>query len=166
MTADTATHIPAEYQELHDWLVEQADTRGNAVLSVGPSDGIGNYCFTAGAWRTHRVAEAVVIGLPTQLATVLLDAYVDRAAMGERFEVGRAYDDFFDGIPVTFQPVAKPHYLEFFGSAFLLYPKGDFPALQIVVPTPDGHWPWDPDAPEGFARWQPLLTASHGPEGF
>ena len=51
-----------------------------------------------------------------------------------------------------------------FGSAFLVYPDGEFPALQIVVATPEGKWPWDADAPEGFAEWQPVLTDSGRPE--
>ncbi|MPY85821.1 MAG: DUF4262 domain-containing protein, partial [Actinophytocola sp.] len=109
------------------------------------------------------VAEAVVVGLPDELATVLLDAYVDRAAMGEEFVPGALYEDFFDGVPIAFEPVAKDHYPAFFGSAFLLYPDGDFPALQIIVPTPEGSWPWDSDAPEGFAQWQPVLTESGRP---
>lgn len=160
------TEVAAEHQELHDWLIHEAEHRGNAVISVAPEDGVGNYCFTAGAWRTHQVPEAVVIGLPEQLATVLLDAYVDRAATGHHFQPGELYGDFFEGMPITFEHVAKPYYPAFFGSAFLLYPDGAFPALQIIVPTPDGHWPWDADAPEGFARWQPVLTASGVPESF
>lgn len=157
-----ATEVAADpdLDHLRAWMLEQAETRGNAVISVAEGDGIGGYCFTAGAWRTHGIPEAVVIGLPDQIATVLLDAYVDRAATGELFEPGMLYDDFFEGMSLTFEHVAKPHYLAFFGSAFLLYPDGGFPAVQIIVPTPDGHWPWDADAPEGFDRWQPILTES------
>lgn len=135
-------------------------------MAVKPDGAVGGYCFTVGAWRTHGVPEAVVVGLPEQFATVLLDAYVDRAATGHRFEPGKLYGDFFDGMPITFEHVAKPYYPMFFGSAFLLYPDGAFPALQIIVPTPDGHWPWDADAPEGFAQWQPVLTQSGLPESF
>lgn len=166
MTTDEspASAPPAEdLDELRDWLIEESETRGNAVVSVAPDDGVGGYCFTAGAWRKHGVAEAVVVGLPDELATVLLDAYVDRAAMGEEFEPGALYEDFFDGVPIAFEPVAKDHYPAFFGSAFLLYPDGDFPALQIIVPTPEGSWPWDSDAPEGFAQWQPVLTENGRP---
>lgn len=165
MTADTtAAVLTPENQKLKEWLLEQAETRGNAVIGVAAGDGVGNFCFTAGAWQTHGVAEAVVIGLPGPLATVLLDAYVDRAATGEQFRCGQLYDDFFDGVPVLFERVAKPHYLQYFGTAFLLYPDGEFPAVQLIVPTPDGHWPWDDDAPEGFGQWQPVLTESGLPE--
>ncbi|WP_034270703.1 DUF4262 domain-containing protein [Haloechinothrix halophila] len=166
MTTDASpTPVPHtdDLEQLRDWLIEEADTRGNAVVSVAPEDGVGGYCFTAGAWRKHGVPEAVVVGLPEQIATVLLDAYVDKAAMGVRFEPGVLYDGFFDGIPVAFEHVDPAHYPAYFGSAFVLYPDGDFPGMQIIVPTPEGSWPWDDDAPEGFAQWQPLLNATGTP---
>ncbi|WP_019815919.1 DUF4262 domain-containing protein [Saccharomonospora saliphila] len=153
-------------QRLREWIVAQAEARGNAVVAVPPDDHGAGYAFTVCAWAMHGVPEAVVVGLPDELATVLLDAYVDRAANGERFEFGVLYDDFFDGVPVTFEKVARGHYPEFFGSAFLVYPEGDFPAVQIIVPTPDGHWPWSPSAPRGFAQWQPVLTVNGLPENW
>ncbi|WP_197321223.1 DUF4262 domain-containing protein [Saccharomonospora sp. NB11] len=153
-------------QELREWIVAQAEQRGNAVVAVAPDEHGSGYAFTVCAWAMHNIPEAVVVGLPGEMATVLLDAYVDRAATGERFVCGKLYDDFFDGVPVTFEKVAQAHYPEYFGSAFLVYPEGDFPAVQIIVPSTDGSWPWSPDAPEGFADWQPVLTASGAPENW
>ncbi|OQO94934.1 DUF4262 domain-containing protein [Saccharomonospora piscinae] len=169
VTAETgldSDHELASDEELREWIVAQAEQRGNAVITVPTDDHGAGYAFTVCAWAMHGVPEAVVVGLPVEWATVLLDAYVDRAATGERFEYGGRYDDFFDGVPVTFEKVATGHYPEFFGSAFLVYPEGEFPAVQIIVPTPDGHWPWSPDAPEGFRAWQPVLTVSGAPESW
>ncbi|MBA0126029.1 DUF4262 domain-containing protein [Haloechinothrix sp. YIM 98757] len=150
--------------QLRDSLLAELDNRGNAVVSVPPEGAEAGFCFTAGAWWKHRVPEAVVIGLPAEMGPVLLDAYVDRAATGERFVPGTVCDDFFDGVPVAFERVSAEHYPQYFGSAFLLYPDGAFPALQIIVATPDGYWPWSAEAPAGFAEWQPLLTRSGKPE--
>ncbi|WP_020672595.1 DUF4262 domain-containing protein [Amycolatopsis nigrescens] len=166
MAAVTTDTLAAQDQELLDWIVEQGEQRGNAVISVSSDANGSGYCFTACAWALHGVPEAVVIGLPEDLGPVLLDAYVDRAASGEQFYYGRLYEDFFDGVPLVFEQVAKGHYPEFFGSAFLVYPDGDFPAVQIIVPTTEGHWPWSPDAPEGFAEWQPILTESGDPQSW
>ncbi|GAA3564990.1 DUF4262 domain-containing protein [Amycolatopsis ultiminotia] len=166
MAAVTSPALSAEDQSLIAWIEAQARERGNAVISVASDDEGAGYCFTACAWALHNVPEAVVVGLPEQMAPVLLDAYVDRAANGEIFEVGKRYDDFFDGAPVVFERVAKGHYLEYFGSAFLVYPDGDFPALQLIVATPEGHFPWQDTAPDGFAQWQPVLTESGLPESW
>jgi hypothetical protein len=161
----TETLAPEE-QDLLDWIVAEAERRGNAVVQIPSDDKGSGYCFTACVWAMHEVPEAVVVGLPDHMAPILLDAYVDRAATGERFVPGKLYDDFFDGVPVTFERVAPSHYPEYLGSAFLVYPEGDFPAVQIIVATPDGKWPWDADAPEGFAEWQRVLTESGRPESW
>ncbi|MGH3519548.1 MAG: DUF4262 domain-containing protein [Haloechinothrix sp.] len=166
MAAVTTDVFPQDIQELRDSLLAEAEERGNAIVTVAEEDGAAGYSFTACAWRKHGIPEAVVIGLPGALGPVLLDAYVDRAANGEQFEPGVRYADFFDGVPLTFEHVAKPYYAQFFGSAFAIYPDGDFPAVQIIVPTPDGHWPWSAHAPEGFAHWQPILTESGLPESW
>ncbi|WP_399343348.1 DUF4262 domain-containing protein [Umezawaea sp. Da 62-37] len=162
----TIPPYPQEEIDLRAWLLEQADLHGHAVVCV-PEDAEGApYSFTVGNWRRFGVAEAVVVGLPGDAATVLLNAYAKRAREGERFLPGQLYHDFFQGVPITFERVFKGFYPEFFGSAFLLYYKGDFPAVQIVVPTPRGDWPWQPTAPAGFADWQLLLTESGHPESW
>jgi len=161
-----APELSADELKLIEWIEAQAKERGNAVITVAADDKGSGYCFTACAWALHNVPEAVVVGLPEQLGPVLLDAYVDRAANGEIFEVGHVYDNFFDGVPVVLERVARGHYPEYFGSAFLIYPDGDFPALQLIVATPDGQFPWHADAPEGFAEWQPVLTESGAPESW
>lgn len=166
MSRVTSETLAPEDQKLREWIIAEGEQRGNAVIQVAAdADGAG-YCFTAGAWWLHGVPEAVVIGLPESIGPVLLDAYVDRAATGEPFECGELYEDFFEGVPLTLEEVAPEYYPEFFGSAFLLYPDGDFPAVQLIVATPEQQWPWEADAPEGFAEWQPILTESGVPESW
>ncbi|WP_243659197.1 DUF4262 domain-containing protein [Tamaricihabitans halophyticus] len=155
-----------EDARLREWLLNEAEERGNAVVQVPQDEHGAGYCFSVGAWRRFGVPEAVVVGLPEGMGPVLINAYVARASAGERFRPGRLYDDFFDGVSVTVERVAKGHYPQFLGSAFLLYRTGDFPAIQLITPTPEGAWPWQPDAPEGFAQWQPVLTESGRPEGW
>ncbi|RZS34355.1 uncharacterized protein DUF4262 [Herbihabitans rhizosphaerae] len=151
---------------LRAWLLAEADQHGNAVVEVPPDQHGAPYTFTVGAWRRFGVPEAVVIGLPKDMGPVLVNAYVEQARAGRRFVPGQLYDDFFDGVPVTVERVHKGHYPEFLGSAFLIYRTGDFPAVQLIVPTPEGQWPWNADAPEGFADWQPILTDSGAPESW
>jgi uncharacterized protein DUF4262 len=156
--------LTAKDEQFRRWLLDEAEQRGNAIVQVAGGRDYAPYAFTVGAWRRFGVAEAVVVGLPAEMSQVLLSAYVTRASEGERFLAGTVYDGFFQGVPVVFEKVAKAWYKEYLGSAFLLYAKGDFAALQIIVPTPQGHWPWAPDAPTGFRAWQKVLTVSGRPE--
>lgn len=158
--------LGAEERRLREWLLEQAEEFGNAVVEVPADEHGAGYVFTVGAWRRFGVPEAVVIGLPDDVGRMLVNAYVHRASKGERFEPGRVYRDFFDNAPVTVERVALGHYPEFFGSALLLYPDGDFPAVQLIVGTPEGAWPWEASAPAGFGEWQLVLTESGVPESW
>lgn len=158
--------LGGEEAELRQWLLEQAEQHGNAVVEVAADEHGAGYVFTVGAWRRFGVPEAVVVGLPEGMGAELVNAFVRRASAGERFEPGRVYRDFFTSAPVVMERVALGHYPEFLGSALLLYPSADFPALQLIVATPDGHWPWQASAPAGFAEWQPVLTESGAPESW
>jgi hypothetical protein len=161
-----AQRLHPQDENFRRWLLDQAEQYGHAIVQVGGGPNDAPYAFTVGAWRRFGVAEAVVVGLPSEISQVLLSAYVDRAKGGERFLAGMVYEGFFEGVPVAFEQVAKGWYPEYFGSAFLLYAKGDFAALQIIVPTPQGNWPWHADAPPGFGAWQPILTTSGRPESW
>jgi hypothetical protein len=158
--------LTSQDQKLRRWLLQQAEQHGNAIMQVAGDDSGAPYAFTVGAWRRFGVAEAVVVGLPQEMSQVLLTAYVQESGRGRRFLPGTIDETFFNGVAVAFEQVARGWYPEFLGSAFLLYPKGDFPAIQIIVPTANGIWPWEPDAPPGFAAWQPILTESGLPESW
>lgn len=158
--------LSEEDRRLRDFLIAQADAHGKAIVEVaGDSDGA-PYTFSVGAWRRFGVPEAVTIGLPVGAGRALIDAYVDRASRGERFPPGHVWDDLLEGVLVTVERVNKGHYFEFFGSAFLVHPDGDFDAIQLITATPQDYWPWEPDAPPGFRLWQPVLTASGAPESW
>ncbi|MGQ0837465.1 DUF4262 domain-containing protein [Actinokineospora sp.] len=158
--------VTADDENLRQWLLRTADADGHAVVEIAGDEHGAPYAFSVGAWRRFGAPELVVIGLPVDMARPVIDRYVRRAAAGERFFPGLPYLDFFDGVPAVVERVHKGHYPEFLGTAFLLYPSGEFPALQLIVATPQGRWPWSPDAPDGFALWQPVLTDSGRPESW
>jgi hypothetical protein len=160
------TEMSPEHRQLRDSLMAQADARGWAIVEVAGDERGAPYTFSVGAWQRHRVPEAVTIGLPPGAGHMLIDAYLDRATKGEQFPPGQVWDDLLEGVLVTVEKVSKGHYLEFFGSVFLLDPSGDFEAVQLITATPDDYWPWEADAPPGFDTWQPVLTASHDPESW
>jgi hypothetical protein len=162
----TANGLSAEDRVLRDWLIAQGDQYGAALVEVAPDKDGAPYAFSVGAWRRFGAPEAVTIGLPEGVDKMLIATYVRRVAEGERFPPGQVYDDLLDGVLVTVEQVHQGHYFEFFGSAFLVHPDGEFPAVQLITATPDDNWPWEADAPSGFDLWQPVLTESGVPESW
>jgi hypothetical protein len=166
MAAVVGLNLSVAEQQLRRRLLQEAEEHGNAIVSVEEDERGAPYSFSVGAWRQSGVAEAVVVGLSPDAASVLINAYVTRARNGEKFVPGQLYYNFFERLPITVERVAKGWYMEFLGSAFLFYPNGDFPALQLIVPTASVCWPWSSDAPEGFAEWQTVLTESGRPQSW
>jgi hypothetical protein len=158
--------LSAEEEQLRDFLIAQTNIHGNAIVEVEGDEEIAPYTFSVGAWQRFGVPEAVTIGLPVGAGPGLVNAYIRRASDGEQFPPGQVYDDLLEGVLVTVERVNKGHYLVFFGSAFLMYPEGDFDAVQLITATPDDYWPWEAEAPAGFDVWQPILTDSGKPESW
>ncbi|MGJ7905059.1 DUF4262 domain-containing protein [Actinopolyspora sp. H202] len=159
------TGTASSTDELRRWLVDTSERYGAAVLHVPEEEDHAPYSFSVGAWRRFGKPELVVIGLPEQVGRSVVETYVARVGRGERFITGRLYEGFLAEQPVTFERVAGMYYPEYLGSAMLVYGDDDFPALQLVLPTPDtGLFPWSEHAPEGFASYQPVLTRSGAPE--
>jgi hypothetical protein len=154
-------------ERLRRWLVNTAEQHGAAVMHVAGDDRGAPYAFSVGAWRRFGKPEVVVIGLPQEVAHAVVNTYVQRVGGGERFVPGQLYEGFLQDCPVTFEKVAKRHYAEFLGSAVLVYGGDDFPAVQLIASSPDeARFPWQPDAPQGFAEYQPVLTESGSPESW
>lgn len=154
-------------ENLRRWLLGTADEHGAAVLHIEGDGDNAPFAFSVGVWRRFARPELVVIGLPREVAQAVINTYVQRVRDGERFEPGVLYRGFLGECPVTVERVAGRYYPEYFGSAFLVYGGDDFPALQMVVSLPEVHvFPWQPDAPEGFADYQPVLTGSGRPESW
>jgi hypothetical protein len=160
------TAVANKDEYLRKWLVNTAERYGAAVMHVPADDRGPAFAFSVGAWRRFGKPEVVVIGLPRDVGHAVVNTYVGRAGAGEQFEPGRLYEGFLQGCPITLEKVAKPYYPEFFGSAFLVYGADDFPALQIIAAAPGGVFPWQHNAPDGFAEYQPVLTGSGRPESW
>lgn len=154
-------------EQLRRQLVDTADRHGAAVIQVEGDEEHAPYAFSVGAWRRFGKPELVVIGLPLEVAQSVINIYVGRVSQGERFVPGTLYEGFLEECPVTMEKVALEHYPMYFGSAMLVYDGPDFPAHQLLVSLPESHtFPWQPDAPEGFADFQPVLTSSGAPESW
>lgn len=136
------------------------DRYGCHVINVMAEDELPPFTYSVGVSRSSGRPEVVVIGLKQELAHAVVNDYNQRGQAGEVFTPGELYSDFLEGFDVTFERVDRAFYAEYFGWDLWLYGGPEFDALQLVYPTTDGHWPWQPGASDWFRARQPILTSS------
>jgi len=101
------------------------------------------FSYSIGIEKTLHIPELLVTGLAQDTAHWIINEYNTRVRNGESFEPDIMYAGFLDGFDVTFKPVMKKHYDEYFGWATWFYRNEDFRVYQLIWPSTQGIWPWD-----------------------
>ena len=154
--------LPEPRNDYERKLLDNIERHGCQVTSVFDPDGDGPaFSYSVGIPLKFGAPEVIVVGLPIELGHRLVNTYRDRVRAGDRFVPRTPYQGFLEGFPVSFVVVAARHREQYLRSARWLHGGVAFDALQLVFPTKAGVWPWDPSAPEGFLKAQPLLDSEH-----
>lgn len=139
--------------------LEDIRAHGCHVIHVMEEGSSPPFSYSVGIQQTSKVPEIIVVGLNRDLAHFIVTEYNHRVRTGERFLSGKPCAGFIEGFDVRFEPMAKKHYAEYLGWDRWLYGGDGFDAVQVIYPTTDGVWPWDPAASNWFKERQPLLIA-------
>jgi hypothetical protein len=123
------------------------------------------FSYSVGVQKTSGAPEVIVIGLKQPIAHFVINEYNDRVRAGERFAAGTRHEGFLEGFTVQFEAVSADHFDDYLGWDKWVYAGKDFRVLQIVYPSTDGIWPWEPGASEWFRERQPLLSDHLGKGG-
>jgi hypothetical protein len=115
------------------------------------------FSYSVGVQKTSGAPEVMVIGLKQPIAHFIVNEYNSRVRAGEKFEPGCRYEGFLEGFKVQFEVVTSDHFDEYLGWNKWLYRGKSFEVLQIIYPTTDGVWPWEPAASQWFRERQPIL---------
>jgi hypothetical protein len=132
---------------------------GCHVTTVAADEHGPGYAFSTGLWHKFQQPEVVVVGLPHDVATQLINLVCDDAEDGVRYAEGDRTDNLLHGYFVTFRAVPRTHYPGWLGIALWAYQSDDFPVLQLVWPDKQGRFPWQEGVREGFLASQPLLAS-------
>jgi hypothetical protein len=116
------------------------------------------FSYSVGVQKTSGAPEVMVIGLKRPIAHLVVNEYNRRVRTGERFAPGGRYEGFLEGFQVQFEAVAPDHFHEYLGWDMWLYRGRNFEVLQLIYPTTDGVWPWEPDASDWLRQQQPTLS--------
>jgi len=114
--------------------------------------------YSVGLQKTTGAPEIIIIGLKQPLAKWIINEYKRLVQAGQRFKHAERASGFIEGFDVLFLEVERSYYSNYFGWNRWLYRGDDFEVLQLVWPTTKGVWPWQPEASDGFDRWQPILS--------
>jgi hypothetical protein len=133
---------------------------GCHVLHIMEEDDLPEFTYSVGIERASAAPEAVVVGLRRELSHSMINEYNRRIREGEAIRPGQLYEGFLEDFSVTFKPVEKSHYEEYFGWNRWLYSGNDFRVLQLVWPSTSGIWPWEEKASDDLRKIQPLLFAT------
>lgn len=144
---------PSEQKALGD-----IEKYGCHVLQVMAEGEYPPFSYSIGIYKKLGKPEMIVVGLKESLAGSIINQYNARLKDGEEFVPGGFYSGFLGGFDCTFEKVHQKHYREYMGWARWLYGGDNFEVFQLIYPTTSGIWPWSPEAPEGFIKWQTILN--------
>jgi Domain of unknown function (DUF4262) len=102
------------------------------------------------------------LGLSKDVAHQVLDIMAVGIAQNHPIDLSTTTDALLTGYSCCFVAVPKQNYLINVGFARWYYKGNNFPLYQIVWPSTDGHFPWNPSATESFRRWQAVLGEHPG----
>ncbi|SRR6266568_19664 len=146
---------PGELDRRTQTTVEQLEEHGWQVVMIpGGHEGPG-WAYTIGLWHKHRIPELAMFGLDIRTMHLLLNDLAQHAIEGQGVEADEERSDVAN-VPVVLKAVDYRWYKAFFGTAIGFYQRPPFPFLQVVWPSRDGIFPWQPGGEELLSH-QPRL---------
>ena len=117
------------------------------------------FSYSIGIFETLRQPELIVIGAPKKNAGGLINLYGRRIRdEGRVYRGGEFVDDLIEDYKAFLIDVSDaPLKEEYAKSAGWYYDRGDFPMFQLVWPSIDGKWPWEPEQADLLIE-QPLIS--------
>ncbi len=141
-------------------LLDDIAQYGWHCVGILSEDEDGPYSFSVGLFQTFGHPELVIFGLTSEVAHQILSIAVTAIRSGQPLDLTQPTDALLEGYACRFVDVPKSEYYEHLGFARWYYRGDSFPACQVVYPSRGGHFPWDPEAPQTFKKFQPVLGQS------
>jgi Domain of unknown function (DUF4262) len=156
-----------EIEPITERTIEQIREHGWQVIMIPPDDNGPGWSFTIGLWHNHRSPELAMFGLDVHVMHALLNDLAQQSVNGRPVADRQERHDVINDYPVALRTVDDGWYKAFFGTAIRFYRRSPFPVLQVVWPSKQGQFPWDPDADDAYRDLQPQLwlNAADHPTG-
>ena len=142
-------------------LLQNVKVHGWQCTSVSAEEGDEEtppFSYTIGMFHSFRCPEFITFGLPNETAHAIFGIIANAAREGRPYPLDAPCADLIKDLDCVFVKVPREAFNEYVLSALWFYQGEEFPLYQVVWPSKTGHFPWHPDASEGFKAWQPLLA--------
>jgi hypothetical protein len=116
------------------------------TLGVSPrqSEEGPHWAFSIGLYYSFNHPEVIVLGLPLNTCTEIVNVIGKQIEAGVRFEADTEYTDILqDPFRCTFRAFERAAYRVFVGYSLWFYENDEFPLLQCFWPDKQLHFPWD-----------------------
>jgi Domain of unknown function (DUF4262) len=152
---------PIAADEHDQKLLSDVERVGWHVPQITGDDRGPGYSFSVGLYYTFGHPEILVMGLRGAVAHAVINSAGEQIAKGRVFQPEIRYDEFLQGYSTFFVPISITHYEYYLGYGIWFYRKlkQPFPALQLVWPDKQGHFPWEDSYDKQFNKLQKLLNA-------
>jgi hypothetical protein len=143
-------------------LLSDVERYGWHVVHILADESGPCYSFSVGLYLKFAHPEILVMGLSQPIAHELINNIGSHLTKGRVFRPREYADDLIQGFKCSFVPIAIGYYREYLGYGGWFYRslKEPFPALQLVWPDKQGHFPWNVDYDARFFELQKLLGAA------
>ncbi|MDO9405169.1 MAG: DUF4262 domain-containing protein [Polaromonas sp.] len=115
------------------------------------------FSYTVGLFHTYQHPELIIFGLPSEVAHQVLNIAAVAIRDNKPINMNQPTDELLEGYSCCFVEVPNNQYAEHVGFARWFYLDDKFPVYQVVFPSRDGRFPWDPSSTDAFRALQPVL---------
>jgi hypothetical protein len=130
------------------------------IIAVAPREDefFVEFAFTVGLFQTYQHPELILFGLSRNVAHRVLAKCVQCIEENLPFADGQVRSDVLNDYDTALLAVDQSFYAEYLGSAIGFYDTVEFPALQLVWPDRNHHFPWEPACDPTFIESQTILS--------
>ena len=155
--ADAAHHCDSD--TIKEKALANIAQFGLQIISVSEDGELPPFSYTLGIEKTLGQPELIVIGLRAAVAHVALNECYWQMKEGMTIAPGTMVADLLGGgFQCQIGEVSPGHYDDYMGFAIWLHEGKGFRACQIIFPSTDNVFPWEPDASDWFRNRQPILA--------
>jgi hypothetical protein len=156
--AEDDDHVCLSKEEGEKKALEDIEKYGLHVISVTGDEENPPFTYSLGIERSLGQPELIVIGLRSGVAHAAINELYRQMKDGLQLKPGIFVEDLLGGdFSCRLDEVLPEQFKDFMFWTTWLHEGTNYRVFQIVYPSTANVYPWEPDAPDAFKQWQPML---------